>query len=475
MPTVVPFLGRISFTDYVILFLVSLEKLLAVLLNCIPQALFDAAALLINCVTRKAVNPVDAMARQLRDARDIHEMGRLFDVDIEDHIVRTEDDYLLTVHRIAPREGSSNGQVVYLHHGLLMCSDVWMCNTARERNLPLVLHDLGFDVWLGNNRGNKYSTQHLYRRPGSHEFWDFSIDEFAFFDIPNSIEFVLEHTQLPQLICIGFSQGSAQTFASLSVREDLNSKISLFVAISPAMTPQGLHNRIVDSLLKSSPRLMYLFFGNRILLPSATVWQKTLHPTIFNFIIDVANRVLFNWRSENISPHQKQASYAKLYSTTSVKSVVHWFQILHAQKFQMFEEYDIVINSWNPTRSYQITTFPTRTNIRIPVLLLYGGSDSLVDIEVMKSNLPSSQVFDVMIPEHEHLDLIWGRDVANLVIPNVLRFIWFFNDVKALDKEASFEGDADDYDDATGALDSVQDLASPFNKSYSASTSTKDI
>lgn len=141
----------------------------------------------------------------------------------------------------------------------------------------------------------------------------------------------------------------------------------------------------------------------------------------------------------------------------------------------MFEEYDIVINSWNPTRSYQITTFPTRTNIRIPVLLLYGGSDSLVDIEVMKSNLPSSQVFDVMIPEHEHLDLIWGRDVANLVIPNVLRFIWFFNDVKALDKEASFEGDADDYDDATGALDSVQDLASYFNKSYSASTSTKDI
>lgn len=461
MAGLLPFVGRITFTDYAILVLVGVEKLLALIMKCIPQVFFDIAAMLINSLMRKNLTPAETMAQQIRDARDIHEMGQLFGIDIEDHIVRTEDDYLLTVHRIAPNNGNYNGQVVYLHHGLLMCSDVWMCNTSRERNLPLVLHDLGFDVWMGNNRGNKYSTQHLHKRPGSQDFWDFSIDEFAFFDIPNSIEFILSHTQRPQLICIGFSQGSAQTFASLSVREDLNAKISLFVAISPAMTPRGLHNRIVDSLVKSSPKLMYLFFGNRILLPSATLWQKTLHPSVFNFIIDIANRVLFNWRSENISPQQKLACYAKLYSTTSVKTIVHWFQILHAQKFQMFEEHDIVMNSWNPTRSYQITTFPTRTSVRIPVLLLYGGSDSLVDIEVMKSNLPASQVFDVMIPAHEHLDLIWGKDVADLVIPNVLRFIWFFNDVKALEDEA--------------AVSSDQDLASPFTKSYSNSMSNKAI
>ncbi|SCU90113.1 LANO_0D07624g1_1 [Lachancea nothofagi CBS 11611] len=461
MPTFIPFLGRISFTDYVIVLLVTIETLLTFLLNCIPQSWIDVATTVINAVTRKTLSPVDDMAQQLRDAKDIHEMGQIFGIDIEDHIVRTEDDYLLTLHRIVPNPANSNGQIVYLHHGLLMCSDVWMCHTARECNLPLVLYSLGFDVWMGNNRGNKYSTQHLYKRPGSHDFWDFSIDEFAFFDIPNSIEFVLAHTHSQELICIGFSQGSSQTFAALSVREDLNEKISLFVAIAPAMTPQGLHNRIIDTLLKSSPRVMYLFFGNRILLPSATVWQKTLHPTIFNVIIDIANRFLFNWKSLNISSQQKHASYAKLYSTTSVKSVVHWFQILHAQKFQMFEEHDIVMNSWNPTRSYQITTFPTRTSIRIPVLLLYGGSDSLVDIEVMKSNLPASQVFDIMIPGHEHLDLLWGRGVADLVIPNLLRFIWFFKDVKALEDET--------------ALSSVTELASPFTKTYSDSFSTKGV
>ncbi|SCV00498.1 LAMI_0G05446g1_1 [Lachancea mirantina] len=440
MASYVPFLGRLTLTDYVIIVLVYVEKLLSLIPYLIPRMWSESAVFVLNLVFKRPATPYENAARLLRDAKDIHEMGQVFGVDIEDHIVRTEDDYLLTVHRIAPLPETSNGQVVYLHHGLLMCSDIWLCNTERERNLPLVLHDLGFDVWMGNNRGNKYSTQHLHRRPASHEFWDFSIDEFAFFDIPNSIEFILQHAGVERLICIGFSQGSAQTFASLSVREDLNDKISLFVAISPAMTPRGLHNRIFDSLLKSSPALMYLFFGNRILLPSASLWQKTLHPTIFNTIIDLSNRILFNWRSLNISPQQKLASYAKLYSTTSVKCVVHWFQILHAQSFQMFEENDIMLNSWNTTRSYMITTFPTRTSIRIPVLLLYGGSDSLVDINVMKANLPATQVFDVEIPGHEHLDLIWGYDVSEVVIPNLLRFIRFFHEVQCLEDDTTLGG-----------------------------------
>ncbi|SCU78507.1 LAME_0A04720g1_1 [Lachancea meyersii CBS 8951] len=459
MSAFIPFLGRIFFTDYVILLLVTVEKLLTMVLNCIPQVWMNTISTVVNTFTRYTLGSVDLRAQELRDAKDIHEMGQIFGVEIEDHIVRTEDDYLLTLHRLVPAEGTSNGQVVYLHHGLLMCSDIWMCHTQRECNLPLVLHALGFDVWMGNNRGNKYSTQHLHKVPRSQEFWDFSIDEFAFFDIPNSIEFVLAFTQQRELVCVGFSQGSSQTFAALSVREDLNEKISLFVAIAPAMTPQGLHNRIVDALLKSSPRVMNLFFGTRILMPSVTLWQKTLQPSLFNLTIDLANRFLFDWKSRNISSQQKHASYAKLYSTTSVKSVVHWFQILHAQKFQMFEEQDVVMNSWNPTRSYQITTFPTRTSIRIPVLLLYGGSDSLVDIEVMKANLPISQVFDVVIPAHEHLDLLWGRDVGELVIPNLLRFIWFFKDIKALEGET--------------ALDSGNELASPFTKNYSDSVLTK--
>ncbi|GAV56318.1 hypothetical protein ZYGR_0BB00950 [Zygosaccharomyces rouxii] len=413
---------RISVTESAVICLVYLETFLALLLRLIPQKIIRVVTWIVNKLEASAETPTEL---KLRLAPTIHDMCQVFGIEVEDHLVRTEDDYILTLHRIPPKAGRFNGKVVYLHHGLLMCSDVWVCNISRNNNLPFVLHDLGFDVWMGNNRGNKYSTAHLTRMPKSRKFWDFSIDEFAFFDVPNSVEFVLRRTKVPQVICIGFSQGSAQMFAAFSLSEELNRKVSQFIAISPAMTPRRLHNRIVDKLAKSSPRLMYLLFGRRILLPTAVMWQKTLHPKIFNWMIEFGNRQLFNWKSRNISHAQKMVSYSKLYSTTSVKSVVHWFQILHAQKFQMFEESDGLINTLQ--KPYRIASFPTRTNIQIPILLIYGGNDSLVDIEVMKENLPKKRVFDIEVENHEHLDLIWGENVDSLVIANVIKFIDFFD------------------------------------------------
>ncbi|CCD25011.1 sterol esterase NDAI_0E01950 [Naumovozyma dairenensis CBS 421] len=424
----VPFIGRISLADYLIIISLYIEFIMSFFLKLIPQPIINFLSSIINYTT----NLDDSTREQkLRLAPTIHEMCAQFDINIEDHLVRTEDDYILTLHRIPPKTnitGSGTGKIVYLHHGLLMCSDIWCCQLDKNKNLPFVLHNLGYDVWMGNNRGNKYSTAHLYEMPKSKKFWDFSIDEFAFFDIPNSIDFILNHCQRDKLICIGFSQGSAQMFASFSINEYLNSKVSQFIAIAPAMTPKGLHNRIVDTFAKSSPALMYLFFGRNILLPSATtIWQKTLHPKIFNLCIDIGNRILFNWTSKNISEQQKLICYSKLYSTTSVKSVVHWFQILKSQKFQMFEASDNMFNSI--TRPYQISRFPTRTNIKIPILLIYGGMDSLVDIKVMKKNLPQTGVFDIKVENHEHLDLIWGEDTDTLVISKIIKFIDFFDGV----------------------------------------------
>jgi lysosomal acid lipase/cholesteryl ester hydrolase len=56
-----------------------------------------------------------------------------------------------------------------------MNSDVWMCLTNEERSLPLVLVEQGFDVWLGNNRGNKYSKKSINCSPNSTQFWDYSM------------------------------------------------------------------------------------------------------------------------------------------------------------------------------------------------------------------------------------------------------------------------------------------------------------
>jgi len=376
----------------------------------------------------KAQRDYRALVERVRSAVDFEELCKIWGYVPEEHVVQTKDGYLLAVHRIPckkgerkTRPGTTTGKpVIYMHHGLLMNSEIWVCLTAEERCLPFVLAEAGYDVWLGNNRGNKYSrkTAHM-GNVHTDNFWDYSIDEFCLFDIPDSIHYVLKATKAEKLSYIGFSQGTAQAFAALSVHPDLNEVVDIFVALAPAMAPPGLASPIVDALMKASPSLMYLFFGRRAILSSATFWQSILYPPIFVKAIDIGLQLLFNWQSRNITQSQKIAAYAHLYSFTSVKSVVHWFQIMRNQKFQMYDE-DFEGPSMSLSRRsfFHPARFPTR-NIVTPIVLLYGMSDSLVDINVMLSELPEHTVA-IGIPGHEHVDMIWAEDVHELVIPRVL-------------------------------------------------------
>lgn len=369
----------------------------------------------------------------------------------ESHLVKTEDGFQLTLHRINPIENGfkPNGQCVYFQHGLLMTSDVWCVMLKKEDNIPFRLCELGYDVYLGNNRGNKYSCKHTNLLPNEKEFWNFSIDEFALFDIPANINYILELNKLNSLIYIGFSQGTSQILSSISINHDLNDKISKLILISPATTPKKLSNWLINSIVNFKPSWIYLLFGKKILMKSVLFWRTITYPPMFIKLIDLPNDLLFNWKSKNIDISQKLISYYHLYSTTSVKCVVHWFQIIKSKKFQMYQDSEI----------FQPFEYPTRQAIKIKeLLLIFGMNDSLVDIDVIVNQLPKYEIIEYKqigecgkitrkseiisnedgeiaynnegnkfkiygIEGHEHLDLLWGRNQENNVINNVIEFL----------------------------------------------------
>lgn len=64
-------------------------------------------------------------------------------------------------------------KVIYLQHGLADSSDTFILN--EETKAPaFILANKGYDVWLGNVRGNRYSNALL--SPTIINFWDFSFD-----------------------------------------------------------------------------------------------------------------------------------------------------------------------------------------------------------------------------------------------------------------------------------------------------------
>ena len=235
---------------------------------------------------------------------------------------------------------------------------------------------------------------------------------------------MLNKTGAKTLSYIGFSQGTTICFAGLSLREDLRRKINCFVALAPSMTPQGLSNSFISSIIRSSPELIFLLFGRRSLLSSVTYYTEVLSPRFFVHLIDSAVALLFSWTSNTMSLVTKISTYQHLYSTCSVKVMVHWFQVIRNRRFAMFDDdisrvvnisskdsedmimvddelrETVVLSDRRPRTIFQrqplvthITPrFPTQQIDQVPIAAFYGGVDTLLDMKALLNGLKAKQI-----------------------------------------------------------------------------------
>lgn len=99
--------------------------------------------------------------------------------------------------------------------------------------MAYLLVDNGYDVWLGNARGNVFSQAHKTLSTESHEFWKFSFHEIGVYDLPAIINYALDKGNTTSLTYCGYSQGTTVFFVLLSMKPEFNSKISTAHLMAP--------------------------------------------------------------------------------------------------------------------------------------------------------------------------------------------------------------------------------------------------
>uniref|UniRef100_A0A8C5U421 Partial AB-hydrolase lipase domain-containing protein n=1 Tax=Malurus cyaneus samueli TaxID=2593467 RepID=A0A8C5U421_9PASS len=149
--------------------------------------------------------------------------------------VMTEDGYFLTVNRIPHGRRDRSGIPVLIVHGFCQDGGDWVDNFP-DSSLAFILADAGYDVWLGNNRGNSWSRRHQNLSVDSVEFWDFSFHEMAMYDLPAMVGFILMQTEQEKLFYVGHAQGNTLGFIAFSSLPHLAKKIKLFFALAPVST-----------------------------------------------------------------------------------------------------------------------------------------------------------------------------------------------------------------------------------------------
>lgn len=106
-------------------------------------------------------------------------------------------------------EDVKNGEkqpVIFMQHGLMATADTWIYNSAAVAP-AFMLARAGYDIWLGNNRGNQYSRGHKTLNPDTDKvsYYDYSFQELGDYDLPAQIDMVREKTKVDKLTYIGHS------------------------------------------------------------------------------------------------------------------------------------------------------------------------------------------------------------------------------------------------------------------------------
>lgn len=106
---------------------------------------------------------------------------------------------------------------------------------GKGASLAYLLVDNGYDVWLGNARGNIFSQAHKTLDTKSHEYWKFSFHEIGMYDLPAIIDYALAKTNVTSLTYCGYSQGTTVFFVMLSMRPEYNAKLSTAHLMAPVV------------------------------------------------------------------------------------------------------------------------------------------------------------------------------------------------------------------------------------------------
>ncbi|XP_075976480.1 lipase 3-like [Anticarsia gemmatalis] len=333
----------------------------------------------------------------------------------EEHDVLTDDGYMLTLHRILPNSKITFKQTVVLHHGLLGSSEDWLL-LGPNRALPYLLADHGFDVWLLNARGNKYSRAHVNTYIKPKEYWNFSWHEMGIYDLPATLTYINELSVGADLHFIGHSMGATALLVLLSSIPEYNDMVKSATLLAPLAFmghTKGPLKHVAD--LRSKRNYTgppdYLMkvgkFSQGIIRKFCKGNSRTCSNTLL-LAADGGKVIPDAMMMEKILAHATGGG--------SMKTLIHYMQLIKSGQFRTFN-YDTQKNK-KTTRVYNLRTVSTSLSLFSAASDWLSSPWDIVPLLLKLDNVKLHHI--VKAADFGHLDFVWSLDAPKLVFKVVL-------------------------------------------------------
>ena len=93
---------------------------------------------------------------------------------------------------------------VFMQHGIFDSANCWLMNHS-DVAPAFVAARAGYDVWLGNTRGNTFSNSHTTFTQKDYQYWEFDWEQMGKYDIPASLDYITKLTGHQKVAYIGHS------------------------------------------------------------------------------------------------------------------------------------------------------------------------------------------------------------------------------------------------------------------------------
>lgn len=334
--------------------------------------------------------------------------------------------YIMNIHRIArSKTGETTpAKTVLLQHGLFASSADWILN-GPEKALAYILAEAGYDVWMSNIRGNRYSREHAWLKTDSKSYWNFSWHDVALHDMPAVIDYILKTKgSSAKITYIGHSMGTTILFAMLTLRPEYNNILSAGIALGPVVYMSDIKSPLKNlAPITSNVAYVEMLYGSHEFIPKDSTLGRLSTSCDPNSSADAAvcKNVLFYLCGDNEKQFNKTllpVFLSHLGSGTSWKTAVHFAQeVVSGGKFQQFD-----YGAHSNQKMYGSETPPEYdlSQVTLPISLFWAQNDLLSsekDVMKLYERLPkdTTELYQIPDPKFNHVDYLWAVDAPTLL------------------------------------------------------------